>query len=306
MVKRLRFGLTGTGVFGNYHANKCAQNPRIDFIGVYDSNDQTAKETARKYGVTAFATYEDMLQDVEAVIIASAAPYHGSQALLALKAGRHCLIEKPIAATLEAAQQILDLSKRNGLTVQVGHQERFVVGAIGLADIPETPMKIQASRMGTYTERGTDVSVTLDLMIHDLDLILWLMGEFPQKTVSTAKIERSDSADVSQARLQFTHGYAEVLASRVADDFKRVMNIEYPSGTVKIDFASRTLVHDTPFDLNIDFATDPIARDSLNAATESFVESILQAKPAAITAQSGFDALRLALMIDADADKGSV
>jgi len=198
---------------------------------------------------------------------------NGSQALLALKAGRHCLIEKPIAATLEAAQQILDLSKRNGLTVQVGHQERFVVGAIGLADIPETPMKIQASRMGTYTERGTDVSVTLDLMIHDLDLILWLMGEFPQKTVSTAKIERSDSADVSQARLQFTHGYAEVLASRV---------------------------------VNIDFATDPIARDSLNAATESFVESILQAKPAAITAQSGFDALRLALMIDADADKGSV
>jgi len=300
MEQRVRIGIVGAGVFGNYHANKCVANPRIDFVGAYDLDAARAKAMAQKHDVISFDNYAEMLERVDAVIIASAAKHHGHMANAALKAGKHSLIEKPIAATLDEAQQIFDLSKQTGLIVQVGHQERFVARAIGLADIPETPVSIRAYRMGKYSERGTDVSVTLDLMTHDIDLVLWLMGELPHTVTGTTQILHSDSSDVTEANLAFTHGRAQLTASRAADAFKRAMEITYPSGTVNIDFNAKTLVHDTPFDLNIDFAASPVASDSLGAATDSFVSSILDGTPIAVSAQDGYDALKVALMIDHD------
>jgi len=297
MDKTVRIGIVGAGVFGNYHANKAAQNTLVDFVGLYDLNKDCADATAHKHGVRPFHTYEDMLGRCDAIVVAAPAQHHGEMALQALKANKHCLIEKPIASSLEAAQEILDLSARD-LIVQVGHQERFVVKAIGLPDIPETPTKIEASRMGTYAQRGTDVSVTLDLMVHDLDLVLWLMKGFPKKVAATSQLLQSSSADVTRTRLQFSQGYADLTASRAADDFKRTMEIEYPSGTVHIDFNAKTITHDTPFNLDVDFATKPMASDSLGAATDSFVNSILNGAPIAISAKDGYDALRLALMID--------
>ncbi len=299
MENCVRIGVVGAGVFGNYHANKCAENEKIIFTGVYDIDKSRAQDTALKHNVKAFDNYADMLPCVDAVIIACAARDHGLMAIQALKSGRHCLIEKPIAATLEDAQAILELSEDKGLIVQVGHQERLVVQAIGLTNIPETPMAIKAVRMGPYSARGTDVSVSLDLMSHDLDLILWLMEDFPKKVTGVTELIHSKTPDVTRARLGFGSAYAELIASRVADGFTRTMNIEYPSGTVHIDFNAKTLEHTMPFDVNIDFTADPKASDSLGAATESFVESILNGTPPIIPARDGYDALRLALMIDA-------
>lgn len=299
MVKRIRFGVIGAGVFGNYHANKCAQNPRIDFVGVFDIDKHRALKTANRHSVKAFSDYAQMLGEVDAVIIACAAQAHGQIAIMALQAGKHCLIEKPIAATLSDAQTILNISQRNKtLTVQIGHQERFVARAIGLSHITERPKAIKAFRMGPYSPRGTDVSVTLDLMSHDLDLVLWLMGQFPKEVRARSKTVTSHIADMSHAKLIFEHGYAELTASRAADRLKRTMEIEYPSGTILIDFVAKTIVHDTLFDLNLDFAAAQIASDSLGAATESFVASIISGSTPAINAQDGYNALKLALMID--------
>jgi len=183
--------------------------------------------------------------------------------------------------------------------VQTGHQERFVAKAIGLEAVPETPKFIKANRIGRESARGTDVSVTLDLMTHDLDLVLWLMGRQPQKITSQTQKVYSPHSDITEARLDFADGYAELIASRAADAFRRTMEIVYPSGTVHIDFNTKTLQHDTPFDLDTNFAAKPMASDSLGAATESFVASILQDAPIIVTAQDGYNALKLALDIDA-------
>ncbi|MEP1230418.1 MAG: Gfo/Idh/MocA family oxidoreductase [Litorimonas sp.] len=298
MGRCVRFGVVGAGIFGNFHANKCAENSMIDFIGVYDLDKASAFAVAQKHNVTAFETYDDMLEDVEAVIIACAAQNHAAMSLEALKSGKHCLIEKPLAADLESAQKILDLSQNAKLIVQAGHQERFVMKAIGLDKVPEIPISIQASRMSAYNSRGTDVSVTLDLMSHDLDLVLWLLGAFPNKITATTEIIKSTTIDKCHVKLEFPKGFAELTSSRVSDSSKRCMEIEYPSGKVYIDFNAKTVQHDTPFDLDSDFAQNPIARDSLGAATDSFVKSILQATPIAITAQNGYDAVKLAVLID--------
>ena len=298
MDKGVRFGVVGTGVFGNYHANKCADNPMIDFIGVYDLDEISARNTAAKHSAVVFEHYQELLTQVDAVIIACAAQDHGVMAVQALEAGCHCLIEKPLAADLTTAKEILELSAQGTTIVQAGHQERFVMKAIGLHNVPERPKAIYASRLSPYSLRGTDVSVTLDLMSHDLDLVLWLMGEFPQNVSAKTETLKSSTIDRVFARLEFINGYAELSSSRVADASERIMELRYPSGTVHIDFNKKALQHDTPFDLDFNFSDNPVARDSLGAATQSFVQSILHGGPIAITAQDGYDAVRLAVLID--------
>jgi predicted dehydrogenase len=135
-------------------------------------------------------------------------------------------------------------------------------------------------------------------MSHDLDLVLWLMGEFPQNVSAKTETLKSPNIDKASARLEFTNGYAELSSSRVAETSERIMELRYPSGTVHIDFNKKTLRHDTPFDLDFNFAQNPAARDSLDEATQSFVQSILHGAPIAITAQDGYDAVRLAVLID--------
>ena len=173
----LKIAVIGAGVFGGYHANKCAAHPRVEFVGVYDPDISRASVHADKHGVQAFDNFQAMLAKSQAVIVASPADTHGAMALTALEFGKHCLIEKPIASRLRDAAKIVQMAEEKNLVVQIGHQERFVAKAIGLDRLPESPSKIISHRMSKFSERGTDVSVSLDLMTHDLDLLLMLMGE---------------------------------------------------------------------------------------------------------------------------------
>lgn len=297
--RKLKIGVIGAGVFGTYHASKCLAHPQIDLIGIYDHTYHRANKIAAQHKTQSFSAFEDMLSHVDAVVIASPAQSHGDLAIKALEAGVHCLIEKPIAATLSDAARIAELAKTKNLIVQVGHQERFIMQAIGVDKIAERPTVTTAFRMNPYSPRGTDVSVTLDLMIHDLDLLTFLTQERPSKILGTTVKIRTDSSDASLAFIEFPSGCrARLHASRVEDDYRRTMDITYPSGTVSIDFNAKTLTHNTPFDLNADFAQTPIAKDSLGAATNAFVDAILNDKPVPITAQDGYKALEMALIID--------
>ena len=300
MNQRLKIAVIGAGVFGGYHANKCAAHPRVDFIGIYDPDNERAKTQALKHGVQAFDDFQAMLAQVQAVVIASPADTHGEMALAALESDKHCLIEKPVAATLKDAARIVELAKENSLTVQVGHQERFVAKAIGLNKLSERPSKIVSRRMSKYSERGTDVSVSLDLMTHDLDLVMMLMGALPKAVRGETRTEKSAAPDVAKGELTFENGTATLIASRLEDDFSRTMDITYPSGTVSIDFNAKTLTHDTPFELNENFGDDPAAKDSLGAASNAFIEAVLDGKAVPITAQDGYNALKLALAIDGE------
>lgn len=300
MTKKLKVGVVGAGVFGGYHAGKCAVHPRINFTGIYDPNAEKCSVAADKHGTAAFTEYANFLTSCEAIILAAPASQHGHMALLALEAGCHVLIEKPIADNMEQARQIVKLASQRDLIVQVGHQERFVLKAIGLDKVSETPIHIRGHRRSPYSPRGTDVSVTLDLMTHDLDLVLWLMNADPTDISGQSQCVKSETPDQAEARLVFERGAAILEASRVAEVSSRQMTLTYPSGTVEIDFNAKTITHDTDFDLDPNFGETPMARDSLGAATNAFVEAVLDGKPVPITGGNGLRALSAALKVDGE------
>ncbi|MCF6221164.1 MAG: Gfo/Idh/MocA family oxidoreductase [Robiginitomaculum sp.] len=295
----LKIGVIGAGVFGNYHAGKCAAHPRHDFVGIFDPDHKRVREVAKRHKTRAFDNCNTLLSEVDAVIIACVAVHHGPIAIAALKAGRHVFVEKPIADSLKSAQTMVRLAKGNNLVLQVGHQERFVARAIGLDSTPKQPTKITATRFGPVSQRGTDVSVTLDLMTHDLDMAMWLMGEPPTSVDGESLCVYSDTPDAARAKLVFSGGAtAHLEASRCEDDPDRVMRIDYPDGYVRIDFVNKTFEDTTGYGFNKDFADHPLAQDSLGAGTSAFTSSILDGTPVAVSGQDGLNALEVALKID--------
>ncbi len=297
----IKVGLVGAGVFGGYHANKLTTLERVEFVGVFDPDIARSSDLAKKHDVSAFPKAEALFAECEAVVIACPAIYHGEMAIAALKAELHVLVEKPIATNVVDADTIVGLAKDKNRIVQVGHQERFVIRAIGLDNVSETPENIIAIRNTPYSIRGTDTSVTLDLMSHDIDVCCMLMKETPETVTGSSESVKSDTPDRARAELNFEKGSAILSASRVEDAVTRQMTLKYPSGTVIIDFVAKTLQHNTPFDLNADFGSDASAADSLGAATQSFISAILNATPVSVSAQDGLNAARIALQIDGEA-----
>lgn len=298
-AEKLKIGVIGAGVFGNYHAAKCAAHPRHDFIGIFDPDHQRVRKAAQRHGTRAYDNCNTLLARVDAVIIASIAIHHGPIAVAALKAGCHVLVEKPIANTLEFAQAMVDLAKEKNLVLQVGHQERFVARAIGLDSAPQKPLRINATRFGPRARRGTDVSVTLDLMTHDLDMAMWLMGGRPVAVNGESIRVYSGTPDAARAVLTFKDGAtARLEASRCEDELKRVMHIDYPDGYVRIDFVNKTFEDTTGYGFNQDFAAHPLAQDSLGAGTSAFTAAVLDGTPIAVSGQDGLNALEMALKID--------
>lgn len=209
--------------------------------------------------------------------------HHFEAAAAALASGRHVLVEKPIASTVEEARELIGLAASHGCVLQVGHQERFVFNAMGLFAVPEKPRRIVASRMGPPSERCLDVSVTLDLMIHDLDLAIALSGGAVTSVEGIVDEGRFGAPDVARAKLVFDNGcIAELRASRVHHERDRKMRIEYEAGVLDIDFVAKTFGNSTPWDLNPDFAEDPAARDSLGANVNAFIASVLDGAPVAV------------------------
>ncbi len=298
MKEQIRIGVIGAGVFGNYHASKCSDHPDVIYTGSYDPNFDKAKVVSAKYKGRAYALVSDLLDLSDAVIIAAPATEHGTLTITALKAGCHVLVEKPLATRVDEGRIICELSKSMNRIVQVGHQERFVVRAIGLDKVPEKPLLINAQRLTPFSQRGTDTSVTMDLMTHDIDLVLWLMGHKPDNVSGHVINSRTEKGDQSFAHLVFNNGQAFLEASRVAIHGMRIMQISFPSGTVTIDFNAKTVVHDTPFDLNQDFGNVKEAKDSLAAGLADFVLSIQNRRKPLISAMDGYRAMSIAALID--------
>lgn len=305
MKQKLRVAIVGAGVFGNYHAGKISAHPRAELIAIVDPDMTRAASIADTYKTEthtprAASILTDVLSEIDAVIVSVPAKFHAEVAQIALGAGKHVLVEKPIAKDMAAAQALVESAKNQGCVLQVGHQERFVMQAIGLYAVPEKPTEIKAKRFSPYSVRNTDVSVTLDLMSHDIELVLSLMGA-PISVNGHSQAVKSDTPDVSNGTLHFQNGATAFLqASRVAEASERIMKLTYPSGSVEIDFNSKTLTHTTPFQLNADFGQSPDAKDSLGAADDAFIRSCLDGARVFITGEDGAAALKIALQIDGD------
>jgi len=293
-----RVGIIGAGVFGRFHSAKLAARDDVDFIGIYDPDTARADKIAREFNTETHTQTETLLGQSDAMVIACPATFHAEHATEALQHRCHVLIEKPLATTVEDAQVLVTLARRKNLVMQVGHQERFVLREIGLDRVPETPIHIVARRVGKFGPRGTDTSVTFDLMSHDIDMVLWLMRAMPRDIRGETRHVHSDNPDISLAQLTFTHGTARLEASRVGDSLERTMELTYAGGTVRVDFGARTLCHDTPFDLNRNFADDPQAGDSVASGTAEFVRAIRERRDPFITGEDGLKAVQVAVEVD--------
>lgn len=300
MAELLRGGVIGAGVFGGYHARQYARLPGVVLSAVLDPHPDRAAKVAVPNGGRAFSDLESFLEAVDVVTIASPATHHGEQALAAIAAGKHVYVEKPIAVSVADAEKVRAAAAGKGLVVACGHQERVVFRAMGLLDVPERPLMLQALRHGPPSERSRDVSAVLDLMVHDLDLALSITAAEPVTAEGEGRFGASGSWDQARAEVSFEDGFVALFdVSRMAPERKRTMRVVYPSGEVEIDFVGRTFRNTTPFQLNPDFADTPAASDPLGASVEGFLQAVRGEAPRpVVTAEEAIRALDLAIAVE--------
>lgn len=292
----LRGGVIGAGVFGGYHARQYAKQDGAVLSAVLDPHPDRAAKVAVPLGGRAFHDLESFLEAVDVVTVASPATVHAQHALAALEAGKAVYVEKPLAVTLADAEKIRAAAAARKLIVACGHQERVVFRAMGLLDVPEQPLRLEALRHGPPSERSQDVSAVLDLMVHDIDLALALTAARPRPARVAAEGGRNDI----RAEVAFDDGFTAVFdVSRQAPARERTMKVVFPSGEVEIDFLARTFRNTTPFELDPDFADTPAGKDPLGASVHSFLLAARGEAPRpVVTAEEAIGALEIALAVE--------
>ncbi len=303
---QLRIGVIGAGYFGRFHAQKVAANPRAVLSGVYDADPARAALVAGEVGGKPAGSVENLIADSDAVVIAAPAEAHFEIARMALEAGRHVLVEKPIAATLEQADALIEIATRMGKVLQVGHLLRYSAEHKAISERITRPLFIEATRIAPYKARGTDVSVILDLMIHDLDLVLSLVDSDIDYVDAMGAAVSSNLEDIANARVRFKNGcVATITASRISLKTERKMRIFSEEGYLSADFGARSLVmigrkRGLPLPGTDGFRREQISwtdHDAMQAEHVAFAASILDGAPVLVDARAGRRALAAALAV---------
>ena len=296
----LRGGVIGAGVFGGYHARQYARLPGAVLSAVLDPHPDRAVAVAVPLGGRAFHELGAFFEAVDVVTVASPASFHAEHALAALAAGKPVYIEKPIATSVADGEKVRAAAAGRGLVVACGHQERVVFQAMGLLDIPEQPLRLEALRHGPPSDRSRDVSAVLDLMVHDIDLALSISAAEPVAAEGEGRLSDDGVWDVARAEVSFEDGFTAVFdVSRQAPERRRTMRVVYPSGEVEIDFMARSFRNTTAFALNADFADTPAGADPLGASVEGFLAAVRgQAPRPVVNADEAIRALDLALAVE--------
>jgi len=300
MAAVLRAGVIGAGVFGGYHATQLARLPGVELVGVYDHHPAHAVALTGRVGGRMFETEAELIAAVDIITIATPATAHAASALAALDAGKPIYVEKPVATSPEDADRIAELAARKGLVAACGFLERAGLAAMGLFDIPEPPRLLEAVRTSSPGSRNLDVSVVLDLMIHDLDLALAISPAEPFAVEADGRCVANPLLDEVEAEADFDDGFiARFRASRIAEDRERTMRVVYPSGEVRVDFLAHTFENTTPFALDPNFEETPAFKDRLGASLEAFLAAVRgeRAGPLA-SVRDGARALDLALAVE--------
>ncbi|MBM4161431.1 MAG: Gfo/Idh/MocA family oxidoreductase [Ignavibacteria bacterium] len=236
-MDRLRVGVIGTGHLGSLHAKMWADIGSAELVGVYDIDAIKAENAAAATRCKVFASLNDLLANVQAVSIATTTKSHFDTAHQALTRGSHVFIEKPVTETIEQARTLVELAEAKGLKLQVGHIERFNPAILALEQFRIRPMFIESHRLAQFNPRGSDVAVVLDLMIHDIDLILSLVKSPVVRIDANGVAVVSGSEDIANARLQFENGcVANVTASRISQNKMRKMRLFQSDAYISIDF----------------------------------------------------------------------
>ena len=241
---RLRVGVVGVGYLGRFHALIYSRMAGVELVGLVDADPQRARAVAAEAGTLAFDRLSALAERVDAVSIVVPTTAHLQAAEPFLRRGRAVLIEKPIAATQAEGAAIVGLAREYGSLLQIGHVERFNAGVMALAQRITVPRYIEAQRMGGFTERATDVDVVSDLMIHDIDIILALIGSELSAISAVGTAVLTPHVDIANARLEFANGaVANVVASRVSDKQTRRIRVFQSGGYLSLDFIGQTIDH---------------------------------------------------------------
>jgi predicted dehydrogenase len=295
----VRVAVIGAGHFGRFHAQKVAAAAGATLVGIHDRHGDRAAAVAAELGAPVLPSLEAAIDAAEAVIVATPTDAHAAIATAALAAGRHVLVEKPITATLAEADALVALAREKGLVLQVGHLERFSAARGAITRHISRPLAMECVRVAPFRPRGLEVSVVLDLMIHDIDLVLMLAGGEPVSIEATGAAVLSDKPDIALARLGFADGRAANLsASRIAPGITRTLRIAGSDGTLEADLVARSLRRFSAADGTVaeESWTDA---DSLAAQLAGFIAAVRREEAVVVDGAAGRAALAVALTIEA-------
>ncbi|MFM8770670.1 MAG: Gfo/Idh/MocA family oxidoreductase [Candidatus Kapaibacterium sp.] len=312
----MRISVVGTGHLGSIHAKLLTQHPDVSLAAIVDPDEKRGYEIAALHGTHWFPNVASM-PDVDGVIIASPTSTHYAVVTECLQRGFHCFVEKPATATYDEAKELLHLASTSDRIIQVGHVERFNPAVLALKDMPVDPLFIEAHRLAAFKPRAIDVSVIHDLMIHDIDLLLWLTKSHVTEVQATGVSVLTQTTDICNARLTFANGcVANVTASRITATPMRKLRIFQRDRYVSLDMASGAAEmyllldkasfdpsHQTPLgEIATQHGDKVIVHDRaevtpVNAILEeqrAFIDSIQHQRPVAVSLKEGAEAIRIA------------
>jgi predicted dehydrogenase len=316
----LKIGVLGAGHLGKIHIKCLKQIPEFELIGFYDIDSETAKNVADEFGIMAYESIESLVEAVDVVDIVTPTVSHFSCASQALRKSRHVFIEKPVVATPSEAHALIELAKEAQVKVQVGHVERFNPAFIAAKPYINNPMFIETHRLAMFNPRGTDVPVILDLMVHDIDIVLSLVKSSIRKISASGVAVVSDTADITNARIEFSNGcVANLTASRISMKNMRKSRFFQKDAYIAVDFLTKKseIVRmksiekepDDPMAMVIDLGSDKglkqiifenpeiVPSNAIQSELQSFYQAIVGDQAPPVTIEDGYNVLDVAYQI---------
>lgn len=312
----LKVGVFGVGHLGKFHLNNWKEIEGIKLVGFFDPNNDNAREVVEKYGLKRYMDEEKLMDACDVIDVITPTNQHFGICMQAIRKGKHVFVEKPITNTIQEGRALMDMVREANVKVQVGHVERFNPAYLAVKDMNLNPMFIEVHRLAQFNPRGTEVSVILDLMIHDIDIILSLVKSDVKSIAASGVAVMTETPDIANVRIEFNNGcVANLTSSRISMKKMRKMRLFQKDAYIGIDFLEKKteiIKLKQPDDNNV-FSFDidtPNGKKSIAIATpaieplnaiklelESFVDSIVNNKPTVVSEIDGFLAMEVAHQI---------
>lgn len=313
----LKVGIFGVGHLGKFHLNNWKEIRQAELVGFYDPNDAAAQEVLEKYQLARFLEPEALMDAVDAIDVVAPTNYHFDLCKMAIRKGKHVFVEKPLANTMDEARELLKLTRESNVKFQVGHVERFNPAFLALSHVDLRPMFIEVHRLAQFNPRGTEVSVILDLMIHDIDIILSIVKSEVKSIVSNGVAVMTETPDIANVRIEFNNGcVANLTSSRISMKRMRKMRLFQKDAYIGIDFLNKKTeviklksegdVDVFSFDLDtpdggkktISVSNPPVAEvNAIRLELEKFCEAIINNTPTIVSEVDGYRAMDVAHQI---------
>src|SRR6185503_5180899 len=312
----LRIGVVGVGHLGKFHLNNWKEIPGTELIGFYDPDDDIAKAVSEKYQLPRFLDPDTLIDAADAIDVVAPTPFHFEWCERIIKKGRHVFVEKPLAHSMDEARQLVKLAQESNIKLQVGHVERFNPAFLAIKDLDLNPMFIEVHRLAQFNPRGTEVSVILDLMIHDIDIILSIVKSEVKNIHASGVAVMTDTPDIANVRIEFNNGcVANLTSSRISMKRMRKMRLFQKDAYLGVDFLNKkteiirlktpkdndSFIFDieTPKGKKTIAITNPQVPEvnAIKLELEEFKNSILQKKPTIVSEVDGYRAMDVAHQI---------